>query len=121
MLKIREYLIIKYDEKVKEVRMKAKRGEAINNIQHVGICVLKINEILNEKKMSQVIRITDTKQEIDYSVSKIKNQQSYINLKVRNYILVRVLVERIKYIIRYNYYEIKDRVTNDNNRDSMCL
>ena len=32
ILKIREYLIIKYDEKVKEVRMKAKRGEAINNI-----------------------------------------------------------------------------------------
>ena len=32
ILEIREYLIIKYDKKVKEVRMKAKRGEAINNI-----------------------------------------------------------------------------------------
>jgi len=41
--------------------MKAKRGETINNIQYVGIHMLKINEILNEKKMSQVIRITDTK------------------------------------------------------------
>ena len=81
--------------------MKAKRRETINNIQYVGIHMLKINEILNEKKMSQVIRITDTKQEIDYSVSKIKNQQSYINLKVRNYILVRVL-ETQKYIIISN-------------------
>ena len=102
--------------------MKAKRGEAINNIQYMEMHVLKVNRILNEKKMSQVIRITNTKQqEIDYFMSKIKNQQSYINLKVRNYILVRVLAERIKYVIRYNYYEIKDRVTNDNNRDSIYL
>ena len=102
--------------------MKAKRGETINNIQCMDMHILKVNRILNEKKMSQVIRITNAKQqEIDYFMSKIKNQQSYINLKVRNYILVRVLAERIKYVIRYNYYEIKDRVTNDNNRDSMCL
>ena len=74
-----------------------------------------------DRKVSEVIREIDTKEaELDYIILQYEQTWEYIHIKVRNCYSVGLSVGRLKYLVGFNYHQVKSKMINGGRTEDKC-